>query len=465
MKTACCIAIVFCILLPKASAAQISDFFKMDVQSTTQGIVSLSNQPPQLKSAQKNVSLRAVGDEKSQCENYGRKSSGQADASVDVSSQDESSLVLKLATDSTSAGGHFRTCGKCIFDKCVGIFGHDTSSSVQSTASARISIKFANDLAYRFFDVKFSQSSINAAVAIKLIGPGNLIYPINVGGNFQQRINPNPGDTYFIEIESSSSAANSGGCCLDRAGSNATIAVSVLPAPILDATEKMQPFIINGKPASDDKYGSVISISVGGKLLCSGTIIGPKTVLTAAHCISGRSKEIKSGQLAIHTGIKFDSSKAGLVVIDSDYPVSSPYKFYWGKDYLEHDIGLLYISETFEQTPVPLALGLAPIRSLKGLKINFVGYGISVRVGDKVQSAGTRRVAPWTIDNSDKWTFSFAGHSGNTCSGDSGGPAFMTEKDGSLRLVGITSYGNESCRTGSDMRVDSHYAWIQPRIR
>ena len=42
-----------------------------------------------------------------------------------------------------------------------------------------------------------------------------------------------------------------------------------------------------------------------------------------------------------------------------------------------------------------------------------------------------------------------------TCSGDSGGPAFWTQDDGTEILVGITSWGDPNCiATGFNYRVD-----------
>ena len=44
---------------------------------------------------------------------------------------------------------------------------------------------------------------------------------------------------------------------------------------------------------------------------------------------------------------------------------------------------------------------------------------------------------------------------GGTCFGDSGGPAFWTEPDGSEILVGVTSWGDAQCvAAGFNYRVD-----------
>jgi hypothetical protein len=44
---------------------------------------------------------------------------------------------------------------------------------------------------------------------------------------------------------------------------------------------------------------------------------------------------------------------------------------------------------------------------------------------------------------------------GGTCSGDSGGPAFYEQEDGTEILVGITSWGDVNCiATGFNYRVD-----------
>jgi hypothetical protein len=50
-----------------------------------------------------------------------------------------------------------------------------------------------------------------------------------------------------------------------------------------------------------------------------------------------------------------------------------------------------------------------------------------------------------------------------TCGGASGGPAFENDGTGE-RFVGIASYGDQACTTGTEMRVDALSAFLTPAM-
>src|SRR3569833_282157 len=60
--------------------------------------------------------------------------------------------------------------------------------------------------------------------------------------------------------------------------------------------ERVAVFVVGGKPAASTKFSATGSLSGAGEL-CTGTAIGPQTVLTAAHCVEHeKSASIQFGK-------------------------------------------------------------------------------------------------------------------------------------------------------------------------
>jgi len=86
------------------------------------------------------------------------------------------------------------------------------------------------------------------------------------------------------------------------------------------------------------------------------------------------------------------------------------------------------------------------------------------RHGENGSDSGTKRIATNTIARVRSTTIAFLGSGngiGNTCNGDSGGPAFSII-DGEEVVVGVTSSGTVPCgNDGFDTRVDVFAAWLE----
>jgi len=209
---------------------------------------------------------------------------------------------------------------------------------------------------------------------------------------------------------------------------------------IADHVSQRERTITDGQPYSGYPSVGLMKAQVGGAIaMCTATLVGKRTVLLAAHCIKPGSPH----NFTLHTG-QYQVSQA---IRHSSYNAST----------IENDIGLLILSKEPPITPSVVSQ-TAPH---SGLKITIIGYGIT---SSYRKDSGVKRMAVNNVATvySTRFTFNGTGNGiGNTCDGDSGGPAFAI-LSGKEVQVGVTSAGAKPCgKTGIDTRVDAFYSWLK----
>ncbi len=247
---------------------------------------------------------------------------------------------------------------------------------------------------------------------------------------------------------------------------------SPAPAPAATApqTEQTRRAIIDGAPDVNPAHRAVVALTWGSgpSNFCSGTLITPDVVLTAAHCLENISVTL----LEVFFGNDVDGAGERRDAVEMAFhPL-------WDTNNLHHgyDLGLVRLASPApaDATPVPhlpAALGLS--QTDEGTSLEHVGFGrtenntsglkltamaLLGRVCDGPESCpfGGTNVAPGA--------FGYPMAAGGPCKGDSGGPAFLW-RNGQEYVAGVTSYGDEFCEYfGVSMRPDAHAAWIDAFI-
>ncbi|MGN6816909.1 MAG: S1 family peptidase [Solirubrobacterales bacterium] len=242
--------------------------------------------------------------------------------------------------------------------------------------------------------------------------------------------------------------------------------------------------IVGGRAATIEEFPSLSYIEAHkGKhgFACTGTVVAPRVVLTAAHCV----EEVEQGTItppdeyALSTNIA-DPTKATPenvfhVVANHVFPGFDP-------GVLHGDAAILILDRPTTAPALPLAGPADAALYGGGAEVRLAGWGLT-RANAKEQPANLRMTSMLvqTPSSCRKSTRTFYGafspmrqvcliaadRASGGCFGDSGGPAIAQRPDGTPVELGITSTGGPSCSTRLPnvlTRVDYVSAWVSEWI-
>lgn len=190
---------------------------------------------------------------------------------------------------------------------------------------------------------------------------------------------------------------------------------------------------------------------------CSGTLIGPDIVLTAAHCIGPNQWEP-----GISVTINSEVYVAQYVKRHPRYvPVVNGEGYSFGP---HNDIALVFLSSKVTNVETPL-LPKRASRLMDGEEVYLVGYGVTDKnVQSQGFAAGELSELNWTKAPAIEGPQSVMIVEGDrtVCSGDSGGAAFVKEKSRYI-LVGVAAASN--CESEARLtRVSDFIDWIHREV-
>lgn len=226
--------------------------------------------------------------------------------------------------------------------------------------------------------------------------------------------------------------------------------------------------IINGTADTGDPAVVLVLAQTSGNMgsLCTGELVSPHVVLTAAHCVDPDVLMTTTAKFGVFIGDTLSQNSPSTDFLSVKETHFDP-MFDQNAPQNGHDVGVVILANAATITPIPY--NRSPMaQSLVGQAARFVGYGITSGTDTMGTTAGTRRTAPTKLASLDNLLLGFQDTQHGICEGDSGGPAFMTI-NGKELIVGITSFGLQGCpltspqagiSAGNDTRVDTYAGYI-----
>jgi len=211
--------------------------------------------------------------------------------------------------------------------------------------------------------------------------------------------------------------------------------------------------------ATETGFGAVVAVAVtfsGAEALCTGVLVAPRVVLTAAACMDGDGPGGAAGATEVEVFVGSDVSGSGTTIVAREWAVHPSFT----GDATAANLALILLEAPAAPAPVPLRstpLGAADV----GAAARVVGFGTT---GPGASDLGVKRAFTDVVRTLES-TLLYVGQTGQTaCSGDSGAPVLMTDGDVE-QLVGVVAFSDGQCSDAAGAtRLSAYATWIDEWI-
>jgi secreted trypsin-like serine protease len=214
--------------------------------------------------------------------------------------------------------------------------------------------------------------------------------------------------------------------------------------------------IVGGTPTTE--FPDCCAVGNDSDYYCTGTLIAPTVVVTAAHCpnltrvfLKGSDvSQAQSGEtIRVKHQFKHDQADLRVLVLE---PASTVAPRHIAQD-----------SDTRARQALLVGFGTVDFDGT-------IGYGMKRKVEVPIISSDCSGPGESRRFRCDPGNELVAGHRGlnrDSCRGDSGGPLYVRGEDGLFHLLGVTSRGVGGPRVCGDggiyVRVDRYLSWIREK--